>query len=67
MLLSEVQRLRGRLSLQANDGDLFAFIFRDSDVSMDYVEDLRERLKYGVSFLPLSSFNWTYAEIRKNS
>lgn len=46
VLCSEVQRLRTRLAQQGGKEELLDFIFRDSDIKLDYVQDLQSRLKY---------------------
>jgi len=45
VLCCEVQRLRTRLAQQGGKEDLLSFIFRDSDIKLDYVRDLQMRLK----------------------
>ncbi|KLO05742.1 hypothetical protein SCHPADRAFT_910821 [Schizopora paradoxa] len=45
VLCSEVQRLRTRLAQQGGQEDVLKFIFRDSDIKLDYVQDLQARLK----------------------
>ena len=45
MLQSELRRLKARLAAQAGDEDLMNFILNQSDVDVDYVQDLRTRLE----------------------
>jgi len=45
VLQSELRRLKARLAAQAGDEDLMNFILNQSDVDVDYIQDLRTRLK----------------------
>jgi len=45
VLQSELRRLKARLAAQAGDEDLMNFILNQSDVDVDYIQDLRTRLE----------------------
>jgi len=45
VLQSEMRRLRARLAAQAGDEDLMNFVLNQSDVDVDYIQDLRTRLE----------------------
>ena len=45
MLQSEVRRLRTRLAAQTGDDDLMNFILNQSDVDINYVQDLKTRFE----------------------
>jgi hypothetical protein len=40
-----VRRLRARLAAQTGNGDLMDFILNQSDVDIDYVQDLKTRFE----------------------
>lgn len=46
MLQSELCRLRARLAAQTSDEDLMNFIFNQSDMDVNYIQDLKTRLEY---------------------
>jgi len=45
VLQSELRRLKARLAAQAGDEDFMNFILNQSDVDVDYIQDLRTRLE----------------------
>jgi len=45
VLQSELRRLRARLVAQTGDEDLMNFILNQSDVDINYVQDLKTRLE----------------------
>ncbi|KAF9653827.1 BRE1-domain-containing protein [Thelephora ganbajun] len=45
VLQSELRRLRARLTAQAGDEDLMSFILNQSDVDINYIQDLKTRLE----------------------
>ena len=45
MLQSELCRLKARLAAQAGEEDLMNFILNQSDMDVNYVQDLKARLE----------------------